>query len=403
MNKRAFHKKSMRGNFVGNLLRMERVRQGKGQKEICYGICVTSYLCKIEKGQVNADEAIIQKLFEQLGIDYCNDQELLEEASILMKQYYEQVNYGLLTTAFEKLKQLGSRIEYSPLGLDYRLICGMEGEAVYEMIKGCENCMTDEQLGNFYLLTPTDGPWEERLEAYEKAYKLLGTSASYYNVLTALFHLGRYAEIHRRAKICKELAIEEGNTYILAATFLMQGHAYAILDLDEFMMEYYERGMRFLQNTNWIKDKELEGVYYNMGSVFVTTKDYTKARLYLDKVSVETFMLCQKKALVHIRTGNTEEAQIYLEKMKDYINEEENAKVYEVMYEEAVMEQKKDYLKDPAYFEVLERLQKVLKEERHFGYLYFYREQIIEAYSAQKKYKKALTFQKEISSKVIIM
>lgn len=393
----------MRGNFVGNLLRMERVRQGKGQKEICYGICVTSYLCKIEKGQVKADEVIIKKLFKQLGIDYCQDEQLLEEASTLIKQYYEQVHYNLPRTAFEGLKQLEDRLKYSPLGLDYRLICGMQGEAVYEMVKSCEGCMTDEQLGIFYLLTPTDRPWEELLEAYEKAYKLLGTSASYYNIMIVLLQLGRYAEIHRRAKICRELAIEEGNTYILAATFLMQGHAYAVLDLDEFMMEYYERGLRLLQNTNWIEDKELESVYYNMGSVFVTTKDYQKALEYLDKVTVETFMLCQKKALVHIRTRNVEEAQIYLEKMKDYLNEGEDAKVYSVMYEEAVMEQKKDYLKDPAYLEILERLQKVIKEERHFGYLYFYREQIIEAYSAQKKYKKALAFQKEISSKVVVM
>lgn len=393
----------MRGNFVGNLLRMERVRQGKGQKEICYGICVTSYLCKIEKGQVKADEAIIKKLFKQLGIDYCQDEQLLEEASTLIKQYYEQVHYNLPRTAFERLKQLEDRLKYSPLGLDYRLICGMQGEAVYEIVKSCEGCMIDEQLGIFYLLTPTDRTWEELLEAYEKAYKLLGTSASYYNIMIALLQLGRYAEIHRRAKICRELAIEEGNTYILAATFLMQGHAYAVLDLDEFMMEYYERGLRLLQNTNWIEDKELESVYYNMGSVFVTTKDYQKALDYLDKVTVESFMLCQKKALVHIRTGNVEEAQIYLEKMKDYLNEGEDAKVYSVMYEEVVMEQKKDYLKDPAYLEILERLQKVIKEERHFGYLYFYREQIIEAYSAQKKYKKALAFQKEISSKVVVM
>ena len=393
----------MRGNFVGNLLRMERVRQGKGQKEICYGICVTSYLCKIEKGQVKADEAIIKKLFTQLGIDYCQDAQLLEEASTLIKQYYEQVHYNLARTAFERLKQLEDRLKYSPLGLDYRLICGMQGEAVYEMVKSCEGCMTDEQLGIFYLLTPTDRSWEELLEAYEKAYKLLGTSASYYNIMIALLQLGRYAEIHRRAKICRELAIEEGNTYILAATFLMQGHAYAVLDLDEFMMEYYERGLRLLQNTNWIEDKELETVYYNMGSVIVTTKDYQKALEYLDKVPVETFMLCQKKALVHIRAGNVEEAQIYLGKMKDYMNEGEDAKVYAVMYEEAVMEQKKDYLKDPAYLEILERLQKVIKEERHFGYLYFYREQIIDAYSAQKKYKKALAFQKEISSKVVMM
>lgn len=393
----------MRGNFCGNLLRMERVRQGKGQKEICYGICVTSYLCKIEKGQVKADEEMIKKLFAQLEIDYCDDAKLLEQARELMKQYHYQANYGLKRTAFEQLKQLGEKLQYSPLGLDYSLICGAEGEAVYEMVKSCEGCMTEEQLGIFYMSTPMYKSWEEQLEAYEKAYKLLGTSASYFNILTVLLQIGRYAEIHRRAKICRELAIEEGNTYVLAATFLMQGHAYAVLDLDQFMVEHYERGLKFLQNTHWIEEEEFEVVYYNMGSVFVTTKDYPKALEYLDKVKVETFMLCQKKALVYIRAGKLEEAKNYLVKMKAYAEKGEDSKVYQVMYEEAVMEQQEGYLKDPNYLEVVERLQKVLREERHFGYLYFYREQIVEAYSQQKKYKKALAFQNEISSKTIQM
>ena len=36
----------------GALLRIERLRQNKGQKEICFGICVPSYLSKIEHGTV---------------------------------------------------------------------------------------------------------------------------------------------------------------------------------------------------------------------------------------------------------------------------------------------------------------------------------------------------------------
>nr|WP_307992075.1 helix-turn-helix transcriptional regulator [uncultured Niameybacter sp.] len=393
----------MKENFVGNLLRMERIKQGKGQKEICYGICVTSYLCKIEKGQVKADEQMIKKLFEQLNIDYCNDDGVLDEARKLMKAYHYQVNYGLERTAFGELKKLGDKLQYSPLGLDYQLICGIEGEDVYDRVKSCKDCMTDEQKGLFYLLTPIDKGWEELLGVYEKAYKLLGTSSSYFAIFDPLLHLGRYGEIHRRANICRELAIEEGNTYVLAQTFFMQGHAYAILDLDELMVEYYERGLKFLQNTRWIEEEGLDTIYYNMGSVFITTKDYNKAMDYLNKVREESFVVCQKKALIHIRTGNLEEAKPYLAKMKAYIEKEEDNKVYAVMYEEALMEQRPDYLKDPAYLEVLERLQKVLKEEMHFGYLYFYREQIVKAYSQQKKYKKALAFQNEISSKIIHM
>ena len=31
-------------NPAGMILRAERIRQGKGQKEVCYGICVVSHI-----------------------------------------------------------------------------------------------------------------------------------------------------------------------------------------------------------------------------------------------------------------------------------------------------------------------------------------------------------------------
>ena len=35
--------------LAGTLLRTERLRQGMEQKAVCYGLCVPSYLCKIEQ------------------------------------------------------------------------------------------------------------------------------------------------------------------------------------------------------------------------------------------------------------------------------------------------------------------------------------------------------------------
>ena len=46
-------------NPAGMILRAERIRQGKGQKEVCYGICVVSYLSKIERGSAEPDMAIL--------------------------------------------------------------------------------------------------------------------------------------------------------------------------------------------------------------------------------------------------------------------------------------------------------------------------------------------------------
>ena len=61
------------------------------------------------------------------------------------------------------------------------------------------------------------------------------------------------------------------------------------------------------------------------------------------------------------------------------------------------MELEENYLDNPAYLELLERLIRALKQECHFGHLYFYREAVLDAYVRQRKYKKALAFEEEIS------
>ena len=63
----------------GLLLRMERIRQNKTQKEVCFGLCVVSYLSKIENGTAEADPELQQQLFARLGICSATDVTLLEQ------------------------------------------------------------------------------------------------------------------------------------------------------------------------------------------------------------------------------------------------------------------------------------------------------------------------------------
>ena len=66
-------------NPAGMILRAERIRQGKGQKEVCYGICVVSYLSKIERGSAEPDMAILKQLFARLEINYETDSAAAEK------------------------------------------------------------------------------------------------------------------------------------------------------------------------------------------------------------------------------------------------------------------------------------------------------------------------------------
>lgn len=76
------------------ILRAERIRQGKGQKEVCYGICVVSYLSKIERGSAEPDMAILKQLFARLEINYETDSAFLTESRKQMDEFFTICNMG---------------------------------------------------------------------------------------------------------------------------------------------------------------------------------------------------------------------------------------------------------------------------------------------------------------------
>jgi len=195
-------------------------------------------------------------------------------------------------------------------------------------------------------------------------------------------------------------ALEEGNVYALADYYFMNGSAYACVDMDEMMTVYYERTRRLLQNTGWWKEYE-QGLYYNMGATYLAVGRYEEALDCLNRVRSEDFLLCHKKAWLHLLLGNTREADHYLAIMKQLLSRKDmKGKMAErLMYEELCMEQKPDFTADPAYLDLIERLIKALTKEKSFGFLYQYKNVILEAYTRQRKYKKALEFSEQISAK----
>ena len=89
--------------------------------------------------------------------------------------------------------------------------------------------------------------------------------------------------------------------------------------MDEMMTVYYERTRRLLQNTGWWKEYE-QGLYYNMGATYLAVGRYEEALDCLNRVRSEDFLLCHKKAWLHLLLGNTREADHYLAIMKQLLS-----------------------------------------------------------------------------------
>lgn len=392
--------------YAGILLKLERLRQDKGQKEICYGICVPSYLSKIERNLVQADEDILQQLFERLGIKYCSDDKFIETAERLIDDYFEGCLYGIGNKAFDKLKQISTSLNYSPLAVDWLLVQGCHGdESALPLLSELEDVMTDRQLAYYYILhTLKKENSEQVLTLYKKAHGILNNSFSLLHLMSAYFDLGKYDKVNEYADQCISLALEEGNTWSIFRCFQMQGSVYACLNIDSMMLQFYKRCINLLQNTMW--KENLWDVYYNIGSTYLHSGKYELAMEYLNKVPEDwdVFLLNHKKALAEIRSGHRDKAEEFLETMKKWLlnkhSAQEDIKVEKLMYEETLMEMSENFLLDPKYLNMLENLISVLKEQRHPGYYLFYRDLLKEAYCRQRKYKKALELDNTISSEM---
>ena len=388
--------------LIGAILKNERIQKGRSQRDICYGICVPSYLSKIENGTVKPDEKILAKLYERLNIEYIGDSELYFDLKKKIEDFYFKLEYGLDTDQlYSELCQYDKQISSGELAIDWLIIKGIHGQDVYDVLSKLKNNMTLRQKA-YYQINELDrfDTYEEEVLAYEEACNRINNSFSFNKLCQVYLINSEYSKVHQLENRIVSLALEEGNTKMLADYYTVNGTAYACVDMEEMMLVNYVRAIHLLQNTEWTDS--VTGIYYNIGATYITLKKYDLALenlLKVDKAQNGTsFYTNQKIAITYIRNGEVDKAKVFLERMKKVIlNDSEKETLEYLMYEEAVWECNKDCKQSREYLILLEKLVKKIEKEAHFGYLYFYHEIITEAYISQRQYKKAYEFQQKIS------
>lgn len=389
-------------SLIGAILKIERIKQNRSQKEVCYGICVPSYLSKMEGGSVKPDKEIVEKLYKRLGIEFVGEGEPYNNLHKMIKEYFYKLEYALdREELYSELYRYDKQLTFSKLAIEWLMIKGLHDENIKESLLVLKSYMTPLQIAYFQICgMEYFEDIKEKVAVQERAANLINNSFALAMLCTTYLEAGDYVKIHQLENKIIALALNEGNTYQLADYYFINGTAYACVNMEEMMIVNYERTIRFLQNTKWAND--LSHLYYNMGATYISLKKYDCALEYLYKADQEqggrNFYTNQKIAIAYIRNGQIDTAKEFLDKLeKDILKEFEKDSLEYLMYEEVLWECQKDFLNNPEYLILLEKLIKKIKKERHFGYLYFYHDVVTEAYINGRQYKKALEFQKSIS------
>ena len=167
-------------SFIGTLIKRERLKRNYSQEGLCRGICVVSYLSKIEQGKVEAGEDIISALLERLGISCETDRGFLKEAGKRIEELYEKLYAGsLVQEDVAVLQQEYNRYMASEYMLDVmlfiRLFSENEDGTETELAEYIE-CMSQRQYELYLYSTCEEN--QERLELLLK----LNPNGFYLNV-----------------------------------------------------------------------------------------------------------------------------------------------------------------------------------------------------------------------------
>ncbi len=394
----------MNDKIIGAIIKLERLNQNKGQKEISHGICVPSYLSKIESGTTHAQSDIVVAIFNRLAISYEHDETKIKEMKLLLDTYMMQLLYGENTEeTLILIRTYHNQYLYSELIVEYLLVDAFDTWQLNPLLHKLEENMVEMQHAYYILAKSRDNtiPIKHKqtfVKSVERAFHLIRNSFALNCLCHLCFSISDYTNVLKMENSLIDLAIKEGNTIQLAKYYTLKGSAYGALRNSVLMLECYDRVLHFAKDR--MSQSELEGIYYNIAGTYIDDKNYEQGLLYLNKVSEHKDSL-RMKTLSLIRSNQKELANECLIRWKQILDLEEVVEFVEVLkYKEACFECEDNYLSNPEYLEVLEQLIAVMNEELHFGKMYFYKDQIISAYEAQRKYKKAMQFQQRLSSQM---
>lgn len=394
--------------ITGFLIRYHRLQQNISQEGLCKGICVVSYLSKIEQGQVQAGDDIIHQLFAVLGIHYHDDPVFIKQYVGLIHDYF--VGYFLdedISEIQNKLLSVEHELINSPLCIPMQMvrlhIALQENiEGVDEQLKQLQiflHMMNENQLFLYYYLSGCATRGEKSILLLNKAGNYKQCSIQKHRLGYAYLYNGRHGEAVENFRKSYDLACEEGNAHMMLMDALMLGNCYSSSKEAELMMKCFEK-CEMLARTMHQKDV-LSLVQYNLGASYLEWNQFDKAEHYLKeciKHIEDRYVLSayQKLALLYCELNKEEEMETYLHKADECnIEDELNLKIHTFVH----LYCDKTTKTSDVCIQLLEEIC-YQNETVSYGYRAFYAKYLYRLYIRKRRYKDALQITNHINHNI---
>lgn len=110
--------------IIGSIIKLNRIKQNISQKNLAKGICVPSYLSRIESGELLPSEDVTSIIFSRLGLKFNDSEEFIKEGTSNLEAFFDNLNFNefdFTSKIFLEIEGKEDEFISSPLILNYFL------------------------------------------------------------------------------------------------------------------------------------------------------------------------------------------------------------------------------------------------------------------------------------------
>lgn len=292
--------KSIKNNntkIIGSIIKLNRINQKMSQKALCKGICVPSYLSRIENGDLIPSEDVFAFLLERLGLTFNDSNSFIEEGQETFKHFLDHLKFNDFDNTDRLFKDIESKESLymtSPLIIDYFIVklaryCSTPERVKFEdakyTLQTAFDLLTPKQQSQYYFYVGVDilnmsSNKVEGKDYIKKALEYKDTGHGYFWLSYAYRIEKNPIKAYDSISKALNLYVAEGNILSIMDSYTIIAEVYFMLDNYEDAIHYLQLASRMahrLKNRHYIEPTNslIAWSYYRLG-------EYDQALNYLN-------------------------------------------------------------------------------------------------------------------------
>jgi len=294
--------------LLGSIIRVNRLMQNMSQTSLVDGICVPSYLSRIENAEIVPSMEVVNEIFDALGISYYDDSTFLKKSLDLFDDYVRALfedELGFADQLYVEIHADENQYMSSPIIIDFLVVKFMhladtdkreEVNEVEKLLNSIIEHMSSDQIHNYMLYKGMDTRNIERdflqAEAYLKRAEKEKISGKVFHEMAKLyFEWGNMILALDYINKAQVRYSEEGYVMGLIAVYMIKGQIFIYENQFEIGIGYLTKSSKLFRR---IKEPTYETYINNhLAWAYILNGDLESGRLYLDKCTDKSELLRQ--------------------------------------------------------------------------------------------------------------